>query len=314
MAVARIVFGIAVLVALGVALAHSWKGVEHRIARAPLDELFAALALALVALGCSGAAWLAVLRGLGVQVSVRRAAPVVFIGQLGKYVPGSVWAVVAQMELGRRAGLSRTPVAAAYTVSLLVNLVTGALVSLACLPWLVGHGSDGYLWTLALLPVGFVLLHPAVLRRLLDLAVRLTRRPALPVPLSARSVLAVAAWSVGTWLGYGAQAVILVVALGGPQTGRMLPVAIGGYALATVAGVLFIIAPAGAGVREAVLYTLLVIVATSVTATSVVLLSRLVVTLSDLLGAFLAAGLATGGPLRPLRVRRASLDPGTPTV
>ena len=38
---------------------------------------------------------------------------VFLVGQLGKYVPGSIWAYVLQMELGKRYGIARARVFAA---------------------------------------------------------------------------------------------------------------------------------------------------------------------------------------------------------
>lgn len=279
---ARIVFAVLVLVALALALAGSWRDVRTRVVHAPLADLLGSLGLALLALACSGLAWLATLRGFGVEVSARRASPVVFVGQLGKYLPGSVWAVVAQMELGRRAALPRPQVAAAYSVSLLVNVVSGALVSLACLPWLVA-GAGAYVWALAVLPLGLLLLHPAVLRWLIDLGLRITRRAPMSAALSGRAITRVAAWSLAAWLAYGAQALLLTSGLARVGFGRVIPLVVGGYALASIAGLLFIIAPAGAGVREAVLFGLLTLIVVPGAATAVALVSRLVVTVADLL-------------------------------
>ena len=44
----------------------------------------------------------------GVTAAARAAARIMFIGQLGKYLPGSVWPILAQMELGNASGCHGT--------------------------------------------------------------------------------------------------------------------------------------------------------------------------------------------------------------
>lgn len=62
---------------------------------------------------CGMLAWRSILRGLDSPLPVRPSARVYFVGQLGKYVPGSVWTVLTQMELGRDHNVPRRRSAAA---------------------------------------------------------------------------------------------------------------------------------------------------------------------------------------------------------
>ena len=54
--------------------------------------------------------WQTLLAGLGSPLPVPAAGRILFIGQLGKYIPGSVWPILAQMELGARAKVPRRQV------------------------------------------------------------------------------------------------------------------------------------------------------------------------------------------------------------
>ena len=65
---------------------------------------------------------------------LRRAAPVFLVGQLGKYVPGSVWAYVLQVELGRRVGVARARVATATLAASLIAVVATLMMSLLAVP------------------------------------------------------------------------------------------------------------------------------------------------------------------------------------
>ena len=74
-------------------------------------------------------AWQAVLREMDHSVSVADSGRIYLVGQLGKYLPGSIWAVVVQMELALRAGIPRARSFAASLV--LIGLSTTAAVWLA---------------------------------------------------------------------------------------------------------------------------------------------------------------------------------------
>lgn len=59
--------------------------------------------------------WQVIVDELGAPVGGFRCGQIYLVGQLGKYLPGSVWAYLLQMELGRRAGVPRARV---FTASL----------------------------------------------------------------------------------------------------------------------------------------------------------------------------------------------------
>ena len=240
------------------------------------------LAAVLVGLLASAMVWRALLADLGTPLGVRAALGVFFLGQLGKYVPGSVFAIAAQMELGRSAGASRSRVATASVLFLAVLLAAGLLAAAVALPLTSPGALEDYAWALLALPVVVVALAPPVLNRLVGLLLRVLRRAPLDRPLSARGVATATAWALAMWAAYGVHLWLLVR----PQdtTGRadLLLLSVGAYALAWTAGFLFVVAPAGAGVRELVLVVALAPVLDRGAALAVAVLSRVLMTLGDL--------------------------------
>jgi glycosyltransferase 2 family protein len=130
------------------------------------------------------------------------------------------------------------------------------------------------------LPLFVAAVHPRVFNRAVTTALRLLRRPPLEHALSTRAVLAATALMLLTWLFFGLQAVALAYSLGASGW-ETVPAAIGGFALAYTAGLLLIIAPAGLGVREAVLIATLGTVMATADATALALVSRLLLMLAD---------------------------------
>src|SRR4029079_12562578 len=68
-----------------------------------------------------------VLAGLGIRMPWISGALVFFISQLGKYVPGSIWPVIMQMEAGRARGGSRRTMLAANPLTLVLGWPVGVV-------------------------------------------------------------------------------------------------------------------------------------------------------------------------------------------
>jgi uncharacterized membrane protein YbhN (UPF0104 family) len=268
-------------VALAVVLARRWHEVR------PLLHSLSVAGVALAAVSVFGGiyltflCWRAVLTDLGSPLPLGGGMRVFFLGQLGKYLPGSLWPLLAQMELGRDYKVPRRSSGAAVAIFLLLILGTGLLVAAVALPLLGGDALHRYWWVLLVLPVAAVLLYPAVLNRLLAMALRLARREPMPQPLSLPGVLRAVGWALLSWLLYGIQVWVLARMLGVGGVG-ILPRSIGAFAAAWCVGFLVVIAPAGGGAREAALIVLLGTGVGAARATVIAVVSRLLFTVGDL--------------------------------
>ena len=103
----RVLFALLALGLVVYAILDQWSGVAPKfgqLSSAGLAGSSTALLLGMFALLKS---WQVSLAGLGSSIRLPVASSDCFIGQLGKYVPGSVWPVVVQMELGKDAGVPR---------------------------------------------------------------------------------------------------------------------------------------------------------------------------------------------------------------
>jgi uncharacterized membrane protein YbhN (UPF0104 family) len=282
----------ALLVAVGLgvyAVAAQWGDMHRALVRVGVVAPLLAFVAAFVGLAASALSWRALLVEFGEQSPWPTAMQVFFLGQLGKYLPGGVWPVLAQMELGRAAGLGRRRVGAVAIVVMGVNVTTGMLVAVGCLPFTSSHALHRAAWLLVLLPVGLVLLHPRVLGAVVDRVLRLTGRDGLDQPLRWRGVLVAASWSLVMWACYGVHLALLTRALA--SSGHRLPLlATGAYALAWVVGFVVVIAPAGVGAREGMLVVALAPALSTSAATAVALVSRVVMTGGDFAWAALAVG------------------------
>jgi len=260
------------------------------------------LAAVLVGLLASAMVWRALLADLGTALPMRPALHVFFLGQLGKYVPGSVFAIAAQMELGRSQGAPRSRVGTASLLFMGVLVAAGLLSAAVALPLTSPGALRDYAWVLLLLPVGLAVLHPPVLTRLVQALLRILKRDPLERPLSRRGVGAALGWALAMWVAYGLHLWLLVRPQDTEGRADLLLLSLGAYALAWTAGFLFVVAPAGAGVRELALIAALAPVLDQAAALAVAVLSRVLMTLGDLIWG------AAGAAMRPRSGHDAGAD------
>lgn len=249
-----------------------------------------------IGVGATFGMWRQVLHGLGVKAPVQRGARVFYTSQLGKYLPGSVWPALMQMEAGRAWGASRRTMLTANLVTIFMNVAAGLLVACALLPAYDSSALSKYWWAILAIPFLLALLHPRAIPGLLDRALSLVHRPPVGDRLDTGSVLRASAWALISWLGLGAQVGVLTLAVGASAASHFV-LSVGAMALAYSLGVLFVPAPAGGGVREVVLVLVLGSVLASGQALAVVLASRALLVVVDVFLAAIGAALPrTPGP------------------
>ena len=283
---ARIVF---VLLTIGSA----WWGFEGRWSEigdaaaetGPL-RLCGAVLCALAGLTLTGLLWRMLLSALGSQVDLRDAGAVFFVGQLGKYVPGSVWTFAVQAQLGRRHGVPARSSITASALFLMLHTFSGALLGGVLAAGGVLHTDLGRGWWLLLAVIGAAALTPPMLRFLGDRLAGAGVRTTFGMGDLARSLALMSA----VWACYGV-CLWLILPLARPTPEHVLA-AVAAFALAHAAGVLLVLAPAGLGAREAVLIALLAPTVGVPSAAAAALLARAAHSVADFTLAAAAAGWA----------------------
>jgi uncharacterized membrane protein YbhN (UPF0104 family) len=276
------------------------------LGRLSLLSIVGSTACGIAGVGLTFFMWREVLHGLGAPVPMVAAARVFFVSQLGKYIPGSVWPVMAQMEYGRRTNTGRRTMLTANALTIALSLTAGMIAAAVCLPFASTHALHRYAWVFLFLPVLILGLHPRVVPAMLDWIFRRIGRAPLDQRLPWGSVVRAIAWAFGSWLLLGLHLYVLLRGVGVTDW-HAFPAAIGGFALAVTAGLLFVPAPAGAGIRDAVLIATLAAITDAPTAIAVGLASRVLLIVVDVL----LAGVAEFGARVLPGADTVPPDPGT---
>jgi hypothetical protein len=240
----------------------------------------ASVALAVLAMLAALGVWRSVLAALGAPLAPARAGRIFYASQLGKYLPGAVWSIASQVELTRDLRIPPRTVVTGGVLTIAVSTAVGLPLAAVLLLPTASAALGPVAWAFLAVPLLLAALHPAVLTPLVDRALRLLRRPALPVRPTLGGMARAGGWQLLVWLLLGLHAWVLAVALGAPAA-PALPVAVGGYALAYSLGLLSLL-PGGAGVREATLTVVLSTVLPAPTALLLAVVSRAVLVCVDL--------------------------------
>ncbi len=234
--------------------------------------------------------WTRLLRGFDYDVPFWDVYRVYRESELSRYVPGGIWQFAARIYLTRRYGIS----AAACLAATLVDMTLAALAALVPAAWLAGSTStslgEWQRFILLIFPVlAFAVVYPPVFNAWAVRLARLLKQPFRRLEIGLGQMLQIWALYVATWVLLAfAMASFSRALLPGLDAERFTYVA-GCYALAWVAALLTMVAPAGMGIREGILGLLLAQAVAAGTAMTLAVAMRLWVVAMEL--TWLAIGL-----------------------
>jgi hypothetical protein len=233
-------------------------------------------------------AWWRVLHALGFEVSYMTAWDIYFIGNLGRYIPGKVWAIAGVAWMGGRAGMSKTATgtAAVYAqaYSILAAFVFSAVLFILSSESGVGLPDWLPLWPMvgAVIVLVAVFVIPGNLERVLNMLLRRVGKQELKFGLTFRDAATLIIWYLMSWVVFGAAMHLFIEAVTGESPFTILYLA-GVYAVAGTVGFLAFFVPGGIGIREGVIVLLLGTSLPNGVAVVIAAAVRMIVTIVELL-------------------------------
>jgi glycosyltransferase 2 family protein len=277
----------------------SWSELTRwRPAAAPLVASFGLLVAVYLA---HALLWRRILADLGIaRPTVGTTVRVYFLASLGRYLPGKLWQLAGLAVLAGRAGMPPGASAAAAVLGQFAFLSTGLLFlgltlpewgrvldvdAPVALPLALGAAllvaGSAVLWLLVATPLGH-----AVRERMAERAGgragdRIRAAFRLADRVRPRDAALWAAGYAASWIALGGAFVLFAYSFH-PAAGEVLRYTAGTVAAAYLAGYLFVIVPAGIGVREGAMLLLLQQIMPAGAALVVSALSRVWFTLAEL--------------------------------
>lgn len=202
--------------------------------------------------------WTILTKSYQLKASTPMAAKAFFYSILGRYIPGK--AGLFLLRLRAYSGSSRKKVGAALITEYISTLLAASLLVIAGALFIPVENQLLTRWLPAAAAVLFLLmLHPAVLRKSINLLFKLLRREPLESFPSFGTVFSITCGYMCTGLLHG-MALFLIINMFSPLEFSTYPVVTGAYYMAGLAGIFAFFAPGGLGVREGVLFILLPVI------------------------------------------------------
>ncbi len=203
--------------------------------------------------------WRTVLEGWRESLRIIDAARIWTISSLGGYIPGKVWSIAGMALMAQQRGVSGTAATGSAVIMQLISIATGAMIALVLVGTplldrvLGGWGSIAAMILAAVTLIGAVALTSPSLTRRIGF---LLRRPDAVRPVEPGALAGALVANLVAWAGYGIALQLLGL---GTLHGVELSwsTATGAFAASYVIGYVFVLLPAGFGVREAVMITIL---------------------------------------------------------
>ncbi|RZS45168.1 hypothetical protein EV193_1011055 [Herbihabitans rhizosphaerae] len=267
-----------------------WDEMWAALSRVPWYMAAASQLAVIIGVLLGAFSWRVVVNDLGAPVSKTRAGQIYLVSQLGKYVPGSVWAYVLQIELGKKVGIPRARMFVSSLVQVGVSVVAMLTLGMIALPRML-DANPRATWLYAALPVSLIVLHPKVLTWGVNLVLKVLRKRPLDHALRLTTIAKTLGVSVLSYTLFGAHLWLLATGDGTPHLDVLL-ISVGAVAVGLVAGLLFFIVPSGAGARDVLIATALAPAIGLDAAAAFALASRVMFTVAELGSAGVAALLA----------------------
>jgi uncharacterized membrane protein YbhN (UPF0104 family) len=260
--------------------------------------LLAAAAITWAAYALLVEAWRRVVVSMGQRLGYRDAARIAMVSNLGKYIPGKVWAIAGNALLAQQAGVDATASVAAAMVLQALALASGVTLVGVLGPATLRAYGTGYVVatvTLGVLAIlGVLALTSGRLLRLLRSFLPAAIPALTPVPLGV--MLAAFAVNLCAWAAYGLAFVCLARGLT-PDAALTWSQASTVFTISYLVGLVALFAPGGVGPRESSFVVLLTGPLGVKLAVALALASRVLLTITEL-GAAAPFLLVRKGPPR----------------
>jgi uncharacterized membrane protein YbhN (UPF0104 family) len=280
-----VALALAVIVFAGRKLIRDWAAFQGQPLEWQFHPLWLVLSLLIVWLSYAVLVegWRRVVLSMRQRLSYLQAVQITMVSNLGKYLPGKVWAIAGAALLAERAGVEPGAAVAAAFILQALSLASGLLLVAILAPEAVGalgQGSRVALLVIAALALGGLLVFtiPALLNRIRRWLPKPLGglEPVAPLPL----LLGLLANVVG-WSAYGLAFLCLIRGLTpGAEVGWAQATAV--FTTSYLVGLIAAFSPGGIGTREIAFTLLLTATVGPRMAAALAIATRLLLTITEL--------------------------------
>lgn len=236
---------------------------------------------------CAAQAWRTIIAGFDHKIKLSEAFRVIYLANLGRYIPGKIWQVFGMVGLAGELNIPATTSLASFALVQTYMLPAGfifmpiLLGQLQAIDGIMLYRSALYIFaTLVFIVFLVFFIRPGGLEWLLNKALRLFKRQPVTYRPAFGNRVAIFVWYAVTWVFFGAAFHFFIEAIL-EQSTIPLTYAAGIYITAYIIGYISFISPGGLGFREGVISALLAPFLGLTVAGSVALINRVYITVAE---------------------------------
>jgi uncharacterized membrane protein YbhN (UPF0104 family) len=240
--------------------------------------------------------WRRILKRGGNILSFKKMFKIWFVSNLGRYLPGKVWSFLGMMYLLEKEGVAKGKGLSVAILAQALSVLSGLLVALLFLRYSYYQRffakTPAMTVVILLLIMGIVVLvfYPKLLEGIINLALRTFKKEEISLNFKPQDMLFYISLYSGSWFLFGFIFWVFIKSITPVSLDIYLSLT-GAFAGSFTLGFLAVFAPGGIGVREGILVVLLSNFFPTPVATLISLVSRVWITLAEVLCSCVALAL-----------------------
>ena len=265
-------------------LYNSWSKITGYEWQFNYPSLIISFVLVLGAFVVSAWGWKLVLNRMGENTDLLTSLIIYILSLPARYIPGSIWSEVGRFYLAEKEGIPKAKIVVSIVLDKMLMIVSSSMIALVSFSFWPERGvSFKTLPFLLVIPAGLVFLHPSLLKASINFALRKAKREEISIDLEYKDIIFLLGFHCFISWGINGIAFFFLADSTFDIPVSVLPAFIGIYATGWVIGQVSIFVPNGLGVREGIFALLFSYYMPSGMGTVVALLSRVWVTIAELL-------------------------------
>lgn len=222
------------------------------------------------------------------SISIKKAVRVYLYSILGKYIPGKVFMLAARLPAYSRENVPARKPTVCFFIENVCTLLGAAFLFLISLAFFPNDILNKYMWFVVIFIVAFfVCINPKIINFFLARLGKLIKKDDITIPMNYIQMVKVVLLFVANWFIVGIGFYLLINSIYQIPVSQMLYVG-GIFGLSAIIGIISLFAPSGIGVREGIIVAGLVLIMPKEYAVIISVVSRLWVTVAELILIFIA--------------------------
>ncbi len=231
-----------------------------------IGMLFASIIFHILTFVLFSKVWCFMISGFNYRIPLKYGFKLAYIGNLGRYLPGKVWAIFGMAYLAKRLDIKEEESVASWVIAVIFSMPTTFLISFITVilyPEMISESLNEqlgdslyYLSGLTLIGSLFLIIIPNKTLSIFNIFLKMIKRPAVNFQLNTSTAIKIYAGYFFSWILFGISFYLFVNAI---TINTEIPffACLGAYIFAYQIGFIAIFTPGGIGVREFALWTML---------------------------------------------------------